>query len=137
MGIGGGRTDCLWLHERTDRRRGARGRERHDGRGRHLLREDRQQLLLDQQRGTHNRIHINQNRTTMTNNKKQTAVEKLYLKFATCSLEEMVGNINVWFEQAKEMEKQQIIDAYHTNPLEAKWKNIGINYYNETYRGNK
>ena len=40
----------------------------------------------------------------MTNNKQQTAVEKLYLKFATCSLEEMVGNINVWFDQAKEME---------------------------------
>ena len=37
--------------------------------------------------------------------------------------------------KAKEMEKQQIIDAYHTNPLEAKWKNIGINYYNETYGG--
>lgn len=36
-------------------------------------------------------------------------------------------------EQAKEMEKQMIIDAYHTNPQEAKWKNIGINYYNETY----
>ena len=40
----------------------------------------------------------------MSNNKQQTAVEKLYLKFATCSLEEMVGNINVWFDQAKEME---------------------------------
>lgn len=35
--------------------------------------------------------------------------------------------------QAKEMEKQQIIDAYHINPLETKWKNIGEQYYNETY----
>jgi len=36
-------------------------------------------------------------------------------------------------EQAKEMHKKEIIDAYHTNPQEAKWKNIGINYYNETF----
>jgi hypothetical protein len=36
-------------------------------------------------------------------------------------------------EQAKEMEKQQIIDAYHINPLESKWNNIGENYYKETY----
>ena len=36
-------------------------------------------------------------------------------------------------EQAKEMHKQEIIDAYHTNPQEAKWKNIGVNYYNETF----
>ena len=38
------------------------------------------------------------------------------------------------FEQAKAMEKQQIIDAYHINPLESKWKNIGIDYYNETFK---
>ena len=37
-------------------------------------------------------------------------------------------------EQAKEMEKQQIIDAYHINPLESKWKNIGEQYYNETFK---
>ena len=37
-------------------------------------------------------------------------------------------------EQAKEMEKQQIIDGYHINPLESKWKNIGIDYYNETFK---
>ena len=37
-------------------------------------------------------------------------------------------------EQAKEMEKQQIIDAYHINPLESEWKNIGIDYYNETFK---
>lgn len=38
------------------------------------------------------------------------------------------------FEQAKIMEKQQIIDTYHINPLESKWKNIGIDYYNETFK---
>ena len=37
-------------------------------------------------------------------------------------------------DQAKIMEKQQIIDAYHINPLESKWKNIGIDYYNETFK---
>lgn len=36
-------------------------------------------------------------------------------------------------ELAKEMEKQQIIDAYHINPLESKWENIGEQYYNETF----
>lgn len=36
-------------------------------------------------------------------------------------------------KQAKEMEKQQIINAYHINPLETKWGNIGEQYYKETY----
>jgi len=40
---------------------------------------------------------------------------------------------NEEIKQAKEMEKQQIIDAYHINPLETKWGNIGEQYYNETY----
>jgi hypothetical protein len=37
----------------------------------------------------------------MKNETKQTAVAWLYLKLSTSSSEEMVGNINVWFEQAK------------------------------------
>ena len=41
---------------------------------------------------------------------KQTAVEWLYNKFSTCTSDELVGNINNWFEQAKEMEKEQIMD---------------------------
>lgn len=36
-------------------------------------------------------------------------------------------------EISLEMEKAQIIDAYHINPQESKWENIGINYYTETY----
>ena len=40
------------------------------------------------------------------------------------------------FKQAKAMHKQEIIDAYHTNPLEAKWQNKGFQYYNETFGGN-
>jgi hypothetical protein len=38
------------------------------------------------------------------------------------------------YQEAVEMHKQEIIDAYHTNPQEAKWKNIGVNYYNETFK---
>jgi len=43
-------------------------------------------------------------------------------------------NIDHLQYKAEEMHKQEIIDAYHTNPQEAKWKNIGINYYNETFK---
>jgi hypothetical protein len=38
---------------------------------------------------------------------KQTAVEWLHEKLATSELEDMQTNINVWFQQAKEMEKEQ------------------------------
>lgn len=37
----------------------------------------------------------------------QTAVEWLYNKLSTCTSDEMVGNINNWFEQAKQMEREQ------------------------------
>ena len=40
-----------------------------------------------------------------------TAVEWLHEKLAKSTQEELVGNINTYFKQAKEMEKQQIIDA--------------------------
>ena len=36
-----------------------------------------------------------------------TAIEWLHKKLAQSSQEELVGNINLWFKQAKEMEKQQ------------------------------
>lgn len=36
-----------------------------------------------------------------------TAVEWLHEKLATSELEDMQTNINLWFKQAKEMEKQQ------------------------------
>jgi hypothetical protein len=68
----------------------------------------------------------------INNNKQQTAVEKLYLKFATCSLEEMVGNINVWFDQAKEMEKEQHRKTYHQG-LNSNFQDFE-QYYNETYK---
>lgn len=38
------------------------------------------------------------------------------------------------YEQAKEMEKQQIQDAYRISPNNEIWSNSGIDYYNETYK---
>ena len=43
------------------------------------------------------------------------------------------ANLNEYFEKAKEKHKQEIIDAYHINPLQSKWKNIGEKYYNEQF----
>jgi len=37
-------------------------------------------------------------------------------------------------EQAKEMEKEQIMDAYRINPNNENWSNSGIDYYNQTFK---
>ena len=37
------------------------------------------------------------------------------------------------FQQAEEMHKQEIIEAYHINPLETIFGNIGEKYYKNTY----
>lgn len=74
----------------------------------------------------------------------QTAVEWLQIKMATSSIQEMVENINVWFKEAKQMQKEQIINAcIHTA---SKLSDVGLSditingeielaeqYYNETY----
>ena len=67
---------------------------------------------------------------------KQTAVEWLYTKLSTCTSDEMVGNINNWFEEAKIMEKEQIMDAIVNNQnglLRRKTVLEAEQYYNETY----
>jgi len=76
--------------------------------------------------------------------KKQTAVE-----FAVEKLEQFIpsGNqlvINIILEQAKEMEREQIIEAYLTPLSNEYWfqKDEILNqesekYYNETYGGDK
>jgi hypothetical protein len=75
--------------------------------------------------------------------KKQTAVEWLYVKLSTSSSDELVGNINNWFQQAKQMEKEQIHDALYTGCEIAtdnvKFKHIKKieQYYNKTYRETK
>ena len=62
-----------------------------------------------------------------------TSIEWLRIKMATSSPKEMVENINVWFEQAKEMEKQQIKDAYTIPNI---LKDDFETYYDETYKKN-
>jgi hypothetical protein len=39
-----------------------------------------------------------------------------------------------WIKQAKEREKEQIMDAYRVNPNNENWSNSGIDYYNETFK---
>ena len=70
----------------------------------------------------------------------KTAVEWLYTKLSTCTSEELIGNINNWFEQAKEMEKEQIVNAFeigYDNGACVQEGNAiyhGSNYYNETFK---
>jgi hypothetical protein len=59
---------------------------------------------------------------------KQTAVEWLESEMLKPNL-----SMKDILEQAKEMEKQQIQDAYRINPNNEIWSNSGIDYYNETY----
>jgi hypothetical protein len=70
---------------------------------------------------------------------KQTAVEWLYnnLKSHFEHDGDLLECVQMSMQQAKEMERANIIDAYLTNPLEAKWKNIGTDYYNETFNTNE
>jgi len=66
--------------------------------------------------------------------KKQTAVEWLALKFSESSEDELAENINIWFGQAIEMEKEQIIEANEdcsTNELGEFL--TGEQYYTSTY----
>jgi hypothetical protein len=70
------------------------------------------------------------------NEKKQTAVDWLENQLKLSPNDWI--NIHPYFEQAKEMEKQQIEDAFNIG-----FKDIGLSYltgelyYNETYGGNK
>ena len=70
----------------------------------------------------------------MAEQTKQTAVEWLYLKLSTSSSEEMVGNINVWFEQAKAMEKEQMVDfAYKCRNVMAADEFAITHWYDKTF----
>jgi hypothetical protein len=73
-------------------------------------------------------------------NKKQTAVDWLIEKFSNYDLD-MIALFKNEIQQAKELEKQDIEDAYRVGKVEAsmfKEKHItGEQYYNETYRGDK
>ena len=69
---------------------------------------------------------------------KHTAVDWLEIMLIPdpISEEDFEHNINCW-NHAKKMERQNIIDAYHTNPSEAIWKNIGVDYYNHIFKTNE
>ena len=62
----------------------------------------------------------------------QTAVEWLQIKMATSPTQEMVENINVWFKEAKQMEKEQIMKAFLDGKVNYR-KDWADQYYNETY----
>ena len=66
----------------------------------------------------------------------QTAVEWLEKEFV--KLESTIGVHGVMYElieQAKEMEKQQIIDAYAQGFIESEVMDKGaVQYYNQTYK---
>jgi hypothetical protein len=51
------------------------------------------------------------------------------------SQDEYVIAYNNLLNQAKQMEKEQIEDAYRISPNNELWSNSGIDYYNETYGG--
>jgi hypothetical protein len=81
----------------------------------------------------------------MSNETKQTAVEWLISQLQKSKDFQRVLNevsqmssakIDI-IAESKRMNRQEIIDAYHTNPSEAKWQNRGFEFYNETYGGNK
>jgi hypothetical protein len=69
--------------------------------------------------------------------KKQTAVEWSQSEIDNKDM----GEIPIWIydliQQAKQMEKEQIENAYRINPNNEIWSNSGIDYYNETYGGDK
>ena len=73
---------------------------------------------------------------------KQTAVEwffdELYSIRKTIQFEQQADAILKAFEQAKEMEKEQIIDAHKTATLEAGFEHSADDwanqYYNQTYK---
>jgi len=70
--------------------------------------------------------------------KKQTAVEWLEDKISTATNDELTDNIAAWFNSAKIMEEQQIIDAHihgQFKVIEAK-REFAQKYFNDFYGGN-
>ena len=66
----------------------------------------------------------------MENNKSVTAVEWLVQEMINNGLDYPISEMSKILEQAKEMEKQQIIDAYETSHISMM---TSEQYYNETY----
>lgn len=87
---------------------------------------------------------LEQNNTTekLMEQNNMTAVEWLQIKMATSPTQEMVENINVWFKEAKQMEKEQKEECWNVAHQSGRFEGKGIaeenwqtfkQYYNETY----
>jgi len=63
---------------------------------------------------------------------KQTAVDWLHHKILNPTSHELLEDINLWFLKAKEMEKEQIEDAYWEGIFNGEFLD-GQAYYNENY----
>ena len=140
MGIDGGRADCLWLHTEANR-----GRDVGHNKFRHRIRWQ----VLGPTNGEHIRLGLRgddnrgitiSNRTNMTNNKQQTAVEWFAMKLAEKL--GMPNAISFYVDnekeilQAKEMEKRQIVDAWSNGfDEDDRATSNPFKYYNETYGG--
>lgn len=65
---------------------------------------------------------------------KQTAVDWLHHKILNPTSHELLEDINLWFEKAKQIEKEQIIDAYLSGKWDVNFRSIDSNqFYQETY----
>ena len=60
----------------------------------------------------------------------KTAVEQLIEKMSLSDVYRYSNELS----EAKEMEKEQIMDAYRINPNNENWSNSGIDYYNQTFK---
>ena len=65
---------------------------------------------------------------------KQTAVEFLVIQLHGKQQGINNSSYNSIIEQALEMEKQQIQDAYRISPNNELWSNSGIDYYEKTFK---
>ena len=63
---------------------------------------------------------------------KQTAVDWLHHKILNPTSHELLEDINLWFEKAKQIEKQQIQDAYWDGIFHREFFD-GEGYYTENY----
>jgi hypothetical protein len=65
---------------------------------------------------------------------KQTAVDWLHHKILNPTSHELLEDINLWFLKAKEMEKEQIEDAYESGVWDVGCRNADSKkYYKENY----
>jgi len=135
MGIGGGRTDCLWLHTEANRGRDVgHDKRRHWIRGQVLGPTNGEHIRMGL-RGNDNRGITISNRINMVNNKQQTAVD-WFIKQLQSNIDIRWRGTNIieLGEQAKEMFEEQIEKAYDDAIMKGRQED-GEQYYQQTYGG--